>query len=362
MTTLFKQAPKWMTVYTNRLALNRFSIALRNKWSFDAIHIGQLILVLGMFLVQTERASAQPKADTSSMKDKETVSLWKKTAKLGFHFNQLSLSNWASGGESSASGKINTDLKAVYKKKNFQFESNSKMAFGIVGYGDHRLEKTDDRIDFSTSFSYKAYQNWTYTTVLSFKSQFANGYKYPNDSVIISGFLAPAYINASLGYRYKKSDVFEVFLSPASGKFTIVNNQSLADKGAFGVKPAIRDTSGMVVSEGSRLLCEFGINLLANLSKEITENIELSSTLNLYNNYLDDNFDNRWNIDVDWETTLNFVINKRIQTMLFLQLKYDHDFKVPVYQLIDNDKVQVGEGPRLQFKESMGIGITYNLI
>ena len=205
------------------------------------------ILIMLMFF-QMQAVLATSDADTTNAPEKEE-SYWKKTAKLGFHFHQLSFSNWASGGESSASGKVNTEAKLKYKKDNFQFETGTKMAFGIVGYGDHRLEKTDDRIDLSTTLSYKAYKNWTYSTVISFKTQFADGYKYPNDSTIISSFMAPGYLNASFGYRYKKTDVFEIFLSPASGKFTFVNNQALANKGAFGVKTAIRDTAGGILTE-----------------------------------------------------------------------------------------------------------------
>jgi ethanolamine ammonia-lyase small subunit len=36
-------------------------------------------------------------------------------------------------------------------------------------------------------------------------------------------------------------------------------------------------------------------------------------------------------------------------------------FRSPKYELVDGEKVQVGEGPGLQFKESLGIGITYNI-
>lgn len=299
--------------------------------------------------------------DTNKTSPPDTVRHWTLTGKYDLTFNQLSLTNWASGGESSASGKVNTNSKIVYNKNDFQFESVSKLAFGIVGYGGKRIEKTEDRIDIATSATINSNKNWAFSSVLSLKTQFANGYKYPNDSTLISTFFAPGVVNASIGYRYKKSKVFELFLSPASGKFTFVLNQELADKGAFGVRPAILDTNGLVIVPGKNLFGEFGFNVLANFAKEVSKNIELSSTLNLYNNYLDDNLSNRWNIDVDWETTINFTINKRVQTVLFMQLKYDHNVKLPIYDMVDGEKVQVGEGPRLQFKESLGIGITYNL-
>jgi len=303
---------------------------------------------------------AYPQIDTTKTSHADSIKYWKFSGKTGLTFNQLSLTNWASGGESSASGKVNTNTKVVYNKNNFQFESVSKLAFGIVGYGKKRIEKTEDRIDLSNSATFNSDKNWAISSVLSLKTQFANGYKYPNDSTLISTFFAPGVVNASIGYRYKKSDVFELFLSPASGKFTFVLNQELANKGAFGVKPAVIDTAGNIITPGKNLFSEFGFNVLANFAKEVGKNIELSSTLNLYNNYLDDNHSNRWNIDVDWETTVNFTINKRIQTVLFMQLKYDHNINLPVYDYVDGEKIQTGEGPRLQFKESLGIGITYN--
>ena len=303
---------------------------------------------------------AYPQIDTTKTSHADSIKYWKFSGKTGLTFNQLSLTNWASGGESSASGKVNTNTKVVYNKNNFQFESVSKLAFGIVGYGNKRIEKTEDRIDLSNSATFNSDKNWAISSVLSLKTQFANGYKYPNDSTLISTFFAPGVVNASIGYRYKKSDIFELFLSPASGKFTFVLNQELANKGAFGVTPAVLDTAGNIITQGKNLFSEFGFNVLANFAKEISENIELSTTLNLYNNYLDDNLSNRWNIDVDWETTVNFTINKRIQTVLFMQLKYDHNINLPIYEYVDGEKVQTGEGPRLQFKESLGIGITYN--
>jgi hypothetical protein len=313
------------------------------------------------FLLLISFSSIANIADTTKKVKSDSVKYWKNTAAFGLNLNQLSLTNWATGGEGSLSGKALIDYKSRYQKENLSFELIHKSAIGVVGYGSRRIEKTEDRLDLSTSFSRKAFENWTYTTLFTFKSQFANGYKYPNDSTLISAFMAPGYITASLGFKYRKSEKFEVFLSPASGKFTMVMNQTLADKGAFGVKKAVIDSLGNIIVHGKNLLPEFGINLLASFSHDISKNIDFSSSLNLYNNYLDDNHRNRWNIDVDWETTVNFAVNKRIQTVFFLLLKYDHNINIPVYEWHDGLKKQVGEGPRLQVKESLGIGFTYKI-
>lgn len=323
-------------------------------------HIYQSFLLISTLLVLSLSVKADI-ADTSKKVRSDSVKYWKNTAAFGLNLNQLSLTNWATGGEGSLSGKALLDYKTRYHKDNLSFEFIQKSALGVVTYGSRRIEKTEDRLDVSMSFSRKAFENWTYTTLFTFKSQFANGYKYPNDSTLISAFMAPGYITASLGYKYRKSEKFEIFLSPASGKFTMVMNQTLADKGAFGVKKAVTDSLGKVVTPGKNLLPEFGINVLASFSHDISENIDLSTSLNLYNNYLDDNRNNRWNIDVDWETTVKLAVNKRIQTVFFLLLKYDHNVNIPVYEWTDGLKKQVGEGPRLQVKESLGIGFTYKI-
>jgi hypothetical protein len=237
----------------------------------------------------------------------------------------------------------------------------NKFAFGIVGYGGRRIEKTEDRMDFNFSLSQKARDKWSYTGMLTFKSQFANGYKYPNDSTIISSFMAPGFLNTSLGFKYMPNKHLNMFFSPASGKFTFVLKQDLADKGAFGVRKAEFDSIGNIITPGRNILGEFGMNFLANLTRKLGENIELVSSLNLYNNYLDDNTSNRWNIDVDWETNINFNINKFLQTVFYVHLKYDHNTRFPNYEIVDGAHVIVSQSPKLQFKESFGIAFTYSM-
>jgi hypothetical protein len=41
-----------------------------------------------------------------------------------------------------------------------------------------------------------------------------------------------------------------------------------------------------------------------------------------------------------------------------MHILYDDDILVPTYEKIEGEKVQVGEGPKLQVKENFGIGIS----
>lgn len=303
---------------------------------------------------------ANTNSDSTNKRLPDSLRFWKYNGQASLHFNQMSLNNWASGGESSLAGKAASKLKLEYDKENVNFDSQLNMMFGLIGSKEKKIQKTDDKIDFSSNYSLKAFKNWSWSSLLNLKTQFAKGYKYPDDSTVISKFFAPAYLTLSLGMKYKPSDELLIILSPASGKFTFVCDQELADKGAFGVKPAVtNDSTGTVINPGKNYKAEFGINLVFSVEKELFKNITAESKLNLYNNYLDDNLPNRWNIDLDWESNIKFAVNEHIETDLYIHMIYDHETKIPQYEMKDGEKVKVGEGPRLQFKESFGIGLNF---
>ncbi len=258
------------------------------------------------------------------------------------------------------SGKASLKVKANYEKKNFNFQNDLKFLYGIMGTKKIKMQKTDDQAYLRSSVGYKAFKKWFYSMAFDIKTQFSNGFKYPNDSVRVSRFFAPAYFTLSAGLDYKPSEHFSFLFSPAPGKLTIVMDQELANKGAYGVTPAvIDDSTGTVLVNGKNKKAEFGINLVMKFEKELVKNVNAESTLNLYNNYFDENMPNRWNIDVDWESNITFSVNKHISTELYLHLIYDHDINIPIYDIVDGENIKVGEGPRLQLNQSFGVGLSY---
>lgn len=300
---------------------------------------------------------------TKFISTSDTIKFWKFETFSKLFFNQTSLSNWAAGGESSLSGKSELIFEARYKKDNVSFENDINLVFGLMGLKSDinkiKIQKTDDKIDLSSTYGHKIFKNWYAGTVFNFKTQFANGFKYPDDSTLISGFFSPAYFTLSLGFEYKPSKRFSLFMSPASGKLIMVLNQELADKGAFGVPPAKYDTSGAMIKNGKKRKAEFGINIICKAKDEIFKNIIGETKLVLYNNYLDDNLNNRWNIDIDWETKFELKVNEHISTNLHFHCIYDHNILIPKYEIIDNEKTKVSEGPKLQIRESFGVGFTF---
>ena len=277
----------------------------------------------------------------------------------GLNVNQLALSNWAAGGESSFSGKAFADFTLIDRKKSFEQKLTGAFAFGFSRYTDKRIEKSDDKIDLAYYLSLNSKTQWNVTAVATFNTQFAKGYKYPNDSTVISTFFAPAYLTVSAGYSYKtKNDRFQIFMSPLAGKVTFVLNQDLADQGAFGVRKGYYDQDSIWVP-GENIAPALGVNVITNYKQPIGKNITYITMLNVFYNYLERRDDDRLRLDVNWENTINFTITKYISTILFVHLKYDHNTTFPVYEEIDGVQTVVGNKPKLQFKESLGIAFVH---
>ena len=306
------------------------------------------VLMTGMFLVLLLLISSKNglSQDTIRHHDFEgTVSLT---------INQLAITHWAAGGESNASGKAAAKFKHTYNRNMFKYETEGFFAYGIQNFrNDKRTEKTEDRLEMSMTMTHKNNKKLTFTSIAALKTQFSDGYNYPNDSVPISKFFAPAYITLSIGYTYNIFDKMSVFMSPVAGKLTFVQDQTLADKGAFGVEAAywnVVDGDSIWVP-GKTFLGELGFNILIKYKQDFNNNISVFTSLNLYNNYMDANRANRWNIDVDWETGVKFNISKYVSTVINVHMIYDDNVKFN----IDGE-----QKPALQLKESLGISFLYN--
>ena len=272
--------------------------------------------------------------------EKQDTSYWKKGGMISIGFSQTSLTNWSAGGDNSVSTNALMDLFSNYNKGNNSWENTLKMEYGLLKQGDQGVRKSIDKLDFTSKYGYKSGGHWFYTALLDFKTQFAKGYNYSdNDTdpdLKISNFLAPAYLSLSLGMDYKPSEVLSAYLSPITGKMTIVNDDDLSDAGAFGV------------DAGDKLRSEFGALSKLSLNKEIWKNVNLKSTLDLFTSYTD----NFGNIDLQWDMLITMKINSLLTATINTSLIYDDDV-----DYIDSDGMN--KGPKIQFKEIVSLGLAY---
>lgn len=292
--------------------------------------------------------------DTASRDTSEPKKSWALKSIFGVNGTQTSFVNWAAGGRNNVSALGFIEATANYQKNALKWQNEFKFALGGLRYIDSTgkkdgLQKTDDKIDLSSTFGYEFKKTWFYTVTAGFKTQSLNGFSFPNDSVRISTFMAPAYVNLSIGIEFAPKEYFNMYFSPLAGKMTIVNDEVLANAGAFGVEKAIYDTNGLLMTAGKRIRNEFGAYFRVKFQKEIMKNIEMKTRVELFSNYLN----NPENIDVNAENIFAFKVNKWFSASLQWNLQYDDDISI-------RDS-KGNTGPRTQFKSVLGLGISYTL-
>lgn len=286
-------------------------------------------------------------ASSLTLAQSDTTNYWLTKGNAQVLVNQASFTNWAQGGNNSVSGTALLNYNITYDDSLTIWENVFDFGYGLINTKEFGTRKNEDKIDLLSNFNHIAAKDLYYSGKFNFKSQFVEGYNYPNDSVEVSNFLAPAYVILSAGMTYKPNSDFSFYLSPATGKMTIVNDDTLSAQGAYGVTP------------GDKIRMEFGAYATLDYKKALMENITFKSKLDLFNNYTDPKSENRANIDVNWENSLNLTVNEYITVNIFAHLIYDHDILVPLFKEVDGEEVSDGVGRRLQVKQTLGLGFSY---
>lgn len=326
-----------------------------------------LLMTAGFFLATAYGQITDGEGALKTVR-KDAVDGWKKGGSASLTGSQTSLTNWNAGGQNSLSLNSLVNLNANWKKGPNMWDNSLVLGYGILKQGNKLFEndgrkwiKTDDRIDLLSKYGRKATENWYYAALMNFRTQSTAGYAYPNDTIEISGFMAPGYLLTAIGMDYKPNDKFSLFVSPFTSKVTFVNDQTLADLGSFGVTEAEKDANGLAIAgTGKRLRHELGGYLrmqyktgFGPLNQDGKKHMFFTTRFDAFSNYLD----NPDRVDVSWETLLEIKLFKALTLNLSTHLIYDDDIDIAVL----NDKgEQVAFGPRVQFKEVFGIGLAYN--
>jgi len=269
---------------------------------------------------------------------------WITANSIAFDVNQIAFVNWSSGGENSIAGLLKIYLKRDFERLYTLWKNEVSLRYGLNNVQDKGVIKTDDAIMISSTFGYRKSEisHWYYSAKFNFRTQFTNGYKYPNTDDPISRLFAPAYLHFGFGSQYNLVEKhFSVYLSPATLKSTFVLDERLSNEGAFGVE------------KGKRSRHELGLAFQSSWDVEIFKNVAMRNRLGLYTDYLN----NFGNIDVNWEFGFKFKINEYFEASLGSQLVYDDDIKHK--EDTNGDGKLETVGPRVQFKQQLGIGILY---
>lgn len=291
---------------------------------------------------------------------------WTEKNQLGFDLSQIAFVNWSAGGTSSISGLFKGEFSRTYLKGNNKWFNELIMKYGLNKQEETETRKTDDAIQFNSTYGFRkdTASNWYYSAKFNFNTQFTNGYNYPNRDVPISRPFAPAYVFLGAGAENSNKEKNRTFyFSPITLKTTLVLDQDLANQGSFGVKKAIYapdpsdPTQQILIKEGQKVKAEFGILFTAYNKSEIYKNVFYENRLSLYTDYL-----NRFgNVDIDYDTRLDLVVNAYVKANIGVHLIYDDDIKnkKDVVDPTTGSKTQITEGPKMQLRQVLGVGLVY---
>lgn len=285
----------------------------------------------------------------------DTISHWEKKNTVGLDITQIAFVNWNAGGNSSISGLLKGNFLRKYQKGNLKWVNEMIIRYGVNKQDGVELRKTDDAFQFNSTLGYRkdTITNWYSSAKFNFNTQFTNGYSYPNTTKAISKPFAPAYIFLGVGSEYSnKEKKLNVYISPLTMKTTLVLDQTLANQGAFGVNKAVYDVDGNLLRKGELHRMELGFLITNYYKKEIYKNIIWENRLSLYSDYI-----NRFgNVDIDWQMQLELVVNEYVKANIGAHFIYDDDIKAKE----ERNGEQVTLGPKLQLKQLLGVGLSYN--
>ncbi|MFN8278352.1 MAG: DUF3078 domain-containing protein [Chitinophagales bacterium] len=314
---------------------------------------------------------------------------WKFGGFIQLNVSQVALVNWAAGGQNSIAAQISGNAFAHYLKGRLAWDNDLNVSYGIIAQGRLRdpnvrakypVRKNVDLFWFTSKVGYVIDKKKTLTAafLLDYKTSMTNGYSFTNYDAgtgprqLIATPFSPSFLTLSLGINYKPVPYFSVYLSPVAGKMTFVGHRG---------KDSVHvDETRYGLEAGKSYRAEFGAYLRADFQKDIFKNINLKTSVELFQNYLEKDktdalvaadyaagkisaadynsrktYDNRKNTDINWITAITFKVNKWFSASLETQFIYDHDTAIPKYR--NDNTTYLGRGP--QFREALSLSVGY---
>ena len=356
--------PVWLSNNTSRLT----RLWLKNEWDEEiSVWIGgtsrdsiDIIVEKGVHFRRLDKTTNIADArievktvDNSKLAEARKIDVkpqyWKFLSEASFIFNQALISNWVKGGESNISTLLDITGTASYnnRDKKVTWDNIGRIKFGLITSAGNGIRKNTDELDITSNFKHKAFGKFDFSATMIFKSQLANGYNYPNDSVVVSKFFNPASLTLGLGLAYKPNDNTSINFAPLSYKGTFVPDTAMIDQ----------TKHGLLANQRSKH--EPGMSVQINHKTTIFDNINLVNHVRLFTNYIH----NPQNIDIDWELIATAKLNWFIDLRLNTHLIYDDDTLIPVLDDNDEQVLNPDGTPKkvlmIQFKEMIGISVIF---
>ncbi len=266
------------------------------------------------------------------------IKRWISSLQSSIQISQTYVSeNWYQGGTSNINLISDQVYRLNYKdpKGNIVFENTAQWKLNIGNAPNDTMRSyniSEDLFRIDSKFGYKAFKQFYYSASIFFKTQVFNHFKR-NTKDKESSFLSPGEFSVNIGmthnYTSKNNELkTSLALSPLSYNLkTCINSQ--INETRFGIE------------EGKKTINKIGSSFDATLRWTFMRNMEFHTRLYYFTSYE--------RVQIDWENTLNFILNRYFSTRIEFKMRYD-DSVAP------NSK-----GSFIQMKELLSFGLFFRI-
>ena len=248
------------------------------------------------------------------------------------------------GGDNSIAAVATAHLLHNFKKGEFVIET---VFDAKIGYNRMKIEtngeesgiwfKNQDEFSISTAPAWQFSPNWSFGSIIKFRSQFANGYKARNAQEAehrLSSILAPGYLDVSVGLTYtcpNEKFPIKINMSPLAMSSTFVESQVVRnyfdnrnpDTGEY-----LRTGKAYGVPVDRTSLYEGGSSIQVDFDRSFGKNGVVRYRTTLYSFYgwisnLSGQTDPKVDPTVRWENTIDIKATKFLTTNFYFQMFYN---------------------------------------
>ncbi|MBV6512144.1 MAG: DUF3078 domain-containing protein [Ignavibacteriales bacterium] len=253
---------------------------------------------------------------------------WNYSAVTSLNINQVSLTNWAQGGDNTFAWTVIGNFGAEYKGSQWSSRNSLKLAFGRTKQGESDFRTNDNEFYLENLIAYNV--GWKIDPFFSntVRTSLTDGFDYKNPlAPRIAGFFDPGYITQSLGFAYNPNGGFDTRLGVAFQEVFTNKFRNYSDD------PLTTDKT-----EAFRF--DTGLESVTNAKYNLDENLLLDSKLRLFTRFKSLDV---W--DIRWDNTITAKVSKYINVNLNVLLLYEKNIS-----------------PKTQLKQALQLGITYAFI
>ena len=270
------------------------------------------------------------------------------------------------GGDNSIAAVATAHLLHNFKKGEFVIET---VFDAKIGYNRMKIEtnsetgeesgiwfKNQDEFSISTAPAWQFSKNWSFGSIIKFRSQFANGYKARNAQEPenrLSSIMAPGYLDISVGLTYTCPNAkfpIKINLSPIAMSSTFVESQAVRnyfDNRDSETGEYLRTGKAYGVPVDRTSLYEGGSSIQVDFDRTFGKNGVVRYRTTLYSFYgwisnISGQTEPKVDPTVRWENTIDIKATKFLTTNFYFQMFYN--------------KAQC---TRVQTQTLLSVGLTY---